>query len=123
MSLDVRSEADVVILSPKGMLLGGQETDDLREKITELDVQGNRKLLINLAKVSFMSSMGLAAMFLAHAKYAKRGAVVKLCSADKRIRHIFVLVRLSLVFGDNLCDTEEEALASFRELPATAGSP
>jgi len=122
MSLNVRNEGDVVVLDPKGMLLGGKETDELREKITELDAQGNGKLLVNLGKVSFMSSMGLAALFLAHAKYAKRGAVVKLCCTDNRIREIFVIVRLTLVYGDNLCDTEEQALVDFREIPAPAGS-
>ena len=122
MSLHVRNEGDVVILDPTGMLLGGKETDELREKITELDSQGNQKLLINLDKVSFMSSMGLSTMFLAQAKYAKRGAVVKLCGADTRIQHIFVIVRLTLVYGDNLCDTEEQALRDFRQVPAPAES-
>ena len=122
MSLRVETKGDVVILRPKGMLLGGQETDEVRDKITELDGQGNQKLLIDLGQVTFMSSLGLAALFLAHAKYAKREGVVKLSSIDKRIRHIFVLVRLTLVYGDNICDTEEVALASFRELPAPAGS-
>lgn len=122
MSLHVRNEGDVVVLEPTGMLLGGRETDELREKITELDAQGNMKLLVNLGKVSFMSSMGLSTLFLAHAKYAKRGAVVKLCCADKKIRHIFVIVKLTLVYGDNLCDTEEEALRDFARIPAPAAS-
>ena len=122
MSLSVRNKGDVVILDPKGMLLGGKETDELTEKITELDSQGNGKLLINLGKVTHMSSMGLATLFLVHAKYAKRGAVVKLCCTDKRIQHIFVIVRLTLVYGDNLCDTEEQALADFALIPAPTAS-
>jgi anti-anti-sigma factor len=114
MSLDVRAVDDVYILSPHGMLLGGKETDELDAKVRELDGKGNMKLLINLGKATFMSSVGLTVLFLAHTKYAKRGATVKLCSVDKKIRQIFVLVRLTLVYGENLQDSEEEALASFR---------
>lgn len=120
MNPEVRAVDDVTILTPHGMLLGGQETENLKEKVNELDGKGNMKLLINLGKTTFMSSVGLAVLFLAYTKYTKRGAIVKLCSVDKRIRQIFVLVRLTLVYGENLHETEEEALASFRVVPATA---
>ena len=45
MSLEVRTSGDVTILAPKGMLLGGKETDELQSKIKELAEAGNRKLL------------------------------------------------------------------------------
>jgi anti-anti-sigma factor len=114
--MEVRNVDDVVILAPKGMLLGGKETDDLEAKIKDLDSQGNEKLLINLGKTTFMTSMGMACLFLAHAKYVKRGARVKLCSVDRKIKAVFVLVKLTLIYGDDLHDTEEGALASFRRI-------
>ena len=122
MSLEVRNMGDVVVLNPKGLLLGGKETDELQEKILELDRAGNNKLLLNLGKVTFMSSMGLAVVFRAHASYAKRGATVKICSVDRRLKQIFVIVRLGLVYGDHVHETEEEAVAAFREeaIPARA---
>jgi anti-anti-sigma factor len=115
MGLEVRNHHDVVILNPKGMLLGGRETDELQEKIIELDRAGNNRLLLNLGKLSFTSSMGLAVLFRAHASYSNRGATVKLCCVDKRIKQIFVMVRLGLVYGDNVHETEEEALAAFAD--------
>ena len=115
MSLEVRNQGDVVILSPKGLLLGGKETDELQAKILELDRAGNNKLLLNLGRATFMSSVGLAVLFRAQASYAERGATVKICSVDRRIKQIFVLVKLGLVYGDNVHETEEEALAAFRE--------
>lgn len=120
MNPDVRAVDDVTILTPHGMLLGGKETDELQGKVQELDEKGSMKLLINLGKTTFMSSMGMAVLFLAYTKYTKRGATVKLCSVDKKIRQIFVLVRLTLVYGENLHESEEEALASFRVAPAAA---
>lgn len=114
MSLNVRIENDVTILTPHGMLIGGPETDELQNKIVELDAAGNQHLLLNLGKTTFVSSMGLAALFLAHAKYVRRGACVKICDVDRKIMQIFVLVKLALVYGDDLHDTEADALAAFR---------
>lgn len=113
MSLDVRTKNGVVILTPKGMLLGGKETEDLQSKIVALDGTGCDRLLINLGKTTYMSSMGLAALFLARAKFIKRGAVVKLCCADRKLMQLFILVKLTLIYGEDLHDTEEQALAAF----------
>ncbi len=85
MSLDVRTEDGIVILTPKGMLLGGNETEELEEKVKELDGNGNEKLLINLGKSTFMSTPGISVMFCAYTKYVKRGARVKLCCIDRSL--------------------------------------
>jgi len=113
MGLEERKIADVIVLTPRGMLLGGRETDELHEKIKELDQAGNQRLIIDLGKTTYMSSMGLAALFRARATYLKREAQVKVCCIDKKVRQMFVLVKLPLVYGDDVHETLEEALASF----------
>lgn len=118
--MEIRTIDDVVILTPKGLLLGGKETDELETRIKDLDSEGNEKLLIDLSQTTFMSSMGMACLFLAHAKYIKRGARVKLCAVDRKIKALFALVKLTLIYGEDLHDTEDEALASFRRILARA---
>jgi anti-anti-sigma factor len=118
--MDIRTVDDVVILTPRGLLLGGKETDELEARIKELDGEGNEKLLIDLSQTTFMSSMGMACLFLAHAKYVKRGARVKLCSVDRKIKALFALVKLTLIYGDDLHDSEKEALASFGRILSKA---
>jgi len=118
--MDIKAIDDIVILTPKGLLLGGKETDELEARIKELDSAGNEKLLIDLGRTTFMSSMGMACLFLAHAKYIKRGARVKLCSVDRKIKALFALVKLTLIYGDDLHDSEDEALASFRRILSKA---
>src|SRR5512145_1377112 len=112
MSLEVRTSGDVTILTPKGMLLGGKETDELQAKIKELTEAGNRKLLINLGQTTFMNSVSLGVLIAGHSSYLKRDARMKLCAVDKKIQNIFVVTKLSLVF--EVHDTEEEALKSFK---------
>lgn len=111
MSLDVRTSGDVTILAPKGMLLGGKETDELSAKIRELSEAGNKKLLINLGQTTFMNSVSLGVLIAGHTNYAKRGAQLKLCSVDKKIQNIFVVTKLALVF--DVYDEEPEALKTF----------
>jgi anti-sigma B factor antagonist len=112
MSLDVRTAGDVTILTPKGMLLGGKETDELQSKIKELAEAGNRKLLINLGQTTFMNSVSLGVLIAGHSNYMKRDAKLKLCAVDKKIQSIFVVTKLSLVF--EVFDEEAEALSSFK---------
>jgi len=112
MGLDVKTSGDVTILTPKGMLLGGKETDELQAKIKELTEAGNRKLLINLGQTTFMNSVSLGVLIAGHSSYAKRDARMKLCAVDKKIQNIFVVTKLSLVF--EVHDTEEDALKSFK---------
>jgi len=111
MSLEVRTVGDVTMLTPKGMLLGGKETDELQAKIRELTEAGNKKLLINLGQTTFMNSVSLGVLIGGHTSYAKRGAKMKLCAVDKKIQNIFVVTKLSLVFEvHEKCD---DALKSF----------
>jgi len=112
MSLEVRTSGDVTILMPKGMLLGGKETDELQAKIKELSEAGNRKMLINLGQTTFMNSVSLGVLIGGHSSYAKRDAQMKLCAVDKKIQNIFVVTKLSLVF--DVYETEAQALASFK---------
>lgn len=112
MSLEVRTMGDVTILTPKGMLLGGKETDELQAKIKELGEAANKKLLVNLGQTSFMNSVSLGVLIAGHSSYAKREAQMKLCAVDKKIQNIFVVTKLSLVF--DVYDTETQALASFK---------
>lgn len=121
MNPEVRVVDDVMVVTPEGKLLGGVETEDFEQKVIELNESGNRKLLINLGKTTFMTSIALAVLFLAYVKYTNRGARVKLCGVNERIQQIFSIVKLSLIYGPNIHATEEEALASFRAMPAATG--
>jgi anti-anti-sigma factor len=131
MSLIVRKEDGITILTPIGKLLGGKETDEFEEKISELDRSGDRMLALDMAQTTFMTSIAIAAVVRAHVSYSKRGARVKICALDKHIRRIFDITKLTCVFKDEMHDTLDEGLASFRvtgarmdvSTPATSGMP
>ena len=115
----VKTLDNVVVLTPKGYLVGGEETDELETQIRELSADGNKWLVINLGETQHINSTALGVLITGHTNYSRRGGQMKLCQVDKRIQNIFVITKLSLVF--DVYDSEEKAIASFAEgKPATS---
>jgi len=108
-----RHVGSVTILGPKGYLTGGDETEELEQKIKALSEAGNKHLVINLGETQHLNSTALGVLISAHSNYVRRGGQMKLCSVDKRIENIFVITKLSLVF--DVYHNEEQAIASFAE--------
>jgi anti-sigma B factor antagonist len=108
-----RQVGSIAILTPKGYLVGGDETEDLEKAIRELAEQGNKHLVVNLGETQHVNSTALGVLITGHTNYARRGGQMKLCHVDKRIQNIFVITKLSLVF--DVFPTEEQAIASFAE--------
>lgn len=108
-----RQVGTIEILTPRGYLTGGDETDELERTIKQLVEAGNKHLIINLSETQHLNSTALGLLISTHASYAKRGGQVKLCSVDKRIENIFVITKLSMVF--DAYPNEEQAIASFAE--------
>jgi anti-sigma B factor antagonist len=108
-----RQVGNIAVLTPKGYLTGGDETDEFERAIKALGEGGNKHLVINLGETQHLNSTALGVLISAHSSYIKRGGQMKLCAVDKRIENIFVITKLSLVF--DVYPNEEQAIASFAE--------
>lgn len=108
-----RQVGSITVLTPRGYLTGGDETDELEQTIRQLGESGNKHLVINLGETQHLNSTALGVLISAHTNYVRRGGQMKLCSVDKRIENIFVITKLSLVF--DVYGNEEQAIASFAE--------
>ncbi len=108
-----RQVANIVILSPKGYLTGGDETEELENTIKGLGEGGNKHLLINLSETQHLNSTALGVLISAHANYTRRNGQMKLCAVDQRIQNIFVITKLVNVF--DVYPNEQQAIASFAE--------
>ena len=86
------------VIKPHGDLTGGPETDELELLVDQLDAEGVKCLVINLAAVAIMNSLSLSRIIRAHLKFTKRGARVHLCNLENRIEQVFVIAKLSMVF-------------------------
>ena len=108
-----REVGSITVVTPKGYLTGGDETEELEQTIKALIEKGNKNLIINLAETQHLNSTALVVLISANTNYVRRGGLMKLCSVDKRIENIFVITKLSLVF--DVYPNEEQAIASFAE--------
>lgn len=108
-----RNVGVIAIVTPKGYLTIGGETDKLEAAIKTLRETGNKYLVINLNETQYLNSKALGVLISAHSVYIRADGKMKLCCINKRIENIFVLTKLSLVF--DVYPTEEFAIASFAE--------
>ncbi len=101
-------EGRVVILEPKGSLVGGDETDELKKTIASYLDQGNRKLIVDLGDVEYLNSSAIGALVSAHTSYMNRQGKLILCNVNKSITNVFVVTKLSTIF--NTSEKREEAI-------------
>lgn len=101
----------IVIISPKGNFVGGDETDELRDTIKKYSEEGNKNLMIDLGDVLYLNSTALGVLISAHANYSKREGKIKLCQLNKNLENLFVITKLALIFDSY--PTQEEAINSF----------
>ena len=99
------------VIEVKGSLVGGEETDELRNAVADFVEQGTKMLVIDLSKVTYLNSTAIGVLVSAHTTFSKNKGHVKLCGINKNINNIFVITKLTLVF--DVYDSREEAIKSF----------
>lgn len=101
-------DGNVVILEPKGSLIGGTETDELKSILTAQLDQGKVKVILDLADVTYMNSSAIGILTVAHAGYQAKGGKMILCNLNKNISNIFLVTKLSTIFLSE--DKREDAI-------------
>ncbi len=104
-------DGGVGLIEVKGSLVGGDETDKLRQAIAGFADREYDKLLIDLSDVTYLNSTAIGVLMHGHTTYVRRKWHLKLCGINKNIDSIFVITKLTLVF--DVQDTRKSALASF----------
>ncbi len=100
----VENEENFVFLRLAGRFIGGDETDALRSKLTQLS---NNNLIIDLSNVTYMNSTALGILISAHSVFITKSNQILLVNASDSVRDILNLTQLTLVF--KVLSTYEEA--------------
>lgn len=106
--IKIEEQIGGTILHLSGQFIGGEETDDLKNALTEIAEKQKSKLIIDLGDVSYLNSTALGVLISAHSNFAKRDGEIILCNVSKTIENIFVITKLSLVF--NIEETLKDAI-------------
>jgi len=82
----------------------------LREKFDEMIIDDVRPIIVNLDKVSYIDSSGLATFIEAYQKLSGRGGKLLLCHLTETVKSVFEIARLEDVL--TLVATEADALTT-----------
>jgi anti-sigma B factor antagonist len=111
LKVKTRMEGDVAIISVSGKLMGGPESDALRNEIKNLIDDGSKKFVVNLKGVPWINSTGLGALMAVYTSIQRSEGVLKLCHVSDRIQSLFMITKLLTIF--DTYPTESEAIESF----------
>ncbi|RKY89416.1 anti-sigma factor antagonist [candidate division KSB1 bacterium] len=112
MAIKEKIEGDVAVLTLKGNLMGGPETQDLREHIYSLIGDGIKKVVIDLGKVKWMNSVGLGALMAALTSMRNKGGNLKLANVTKKVQSLLMITQLMNIF--ETFETVDRAVASYK---------
>jgi len=118
--LTTHQKGEVILVVASGKLTMGEGASTLRTKIRELVASGSRRIVLNMADVSYMDSSGLGELIGAHTTVTTAGGEIKLLNLGKRVHDLLKLTKLYTVF--EAFDDEASAVNSFSVLAKPTGT-
>jgi anti-sigma B factor antagonist len=109
--LTTHQNRDVMIVDASGKLTLGEGTSAFRTKIRELVQGGARRIVLNLADVTYIDSSGLGELISAHTHITTAEGEMKLLNLAKRVHDLLKLTKLYTVF--EVFEDENAAVDSF----------
>jgi anti-sigma B factor antagonist len=106
-----RQVGDVTVIDAVGRITLGEGASAFRDRVRELVTAGHKKLLLNLAEVSYIDSSGIGEMVSGFTTVTNQGGVMKLLSLTKRVKDLLQITKLYTVF--EVFEDEATAVRSF----------
>jgi len=111
MKISEEIKNDVVIIALEGKVMGGPDATMFHGKLHEFANSGKKNVVIDLAKVEWMSSVGLGMLISALTTMKNHQGVLKLANVTKSIKSLLTITRLVTVFETH--DSIDDAIGSF----------
>ena len=111
MKVDARIVGDIHILDCRGSLTLGEATMAVRNTIRNILKSGGRKIVLNLAEVNYIDTLGANELVSTYTTVVNQGGELKLLFLTKKIQEILPITRLVTAF--QVYDCEKAMIASF----------
>jgi anti-sigma B factor antagonist len=113
LNINERQAGDVTVLDMSGKITIGEGSVALRTAIRRLLEEGKKRILLNLASVSYIDSSGIGELVSSYTAINKEeGGQLKLLNLTQKIKDLLTITKLLTVF--DVYDNEAEALNSFK---------
>jgi len=109
--LTTRQVGDVSVMDATGRITLGEGSSIFRETLRELVTKGQKKLLLNLADVSYIDSSGIGELVSGFTTVTNQGGQLKLLNLNKRVQDLLQITKLYTVF--EVFEDEASAVRSF----------
>jgi len=112
LTANVREVDGVSVVDLDGRISLGEAAEKLRETVDGLQTQGKKRILLNLAGVTYADSAGIGALAEALNVVTTGGGQLKLFNLPRRIKDLLRLSGLFRLF--EVYDDEHRAIRSFQ---------
>ena len=109
--LSTRQVGDVTVVDAAGRITLGEGASTFRETVRDLAANGHKKILLNLADISYIDSSGIGELVSAYTTVANQGGTMKLLNLTKRVQDLLQITKLYTVF--EVHNDEAKAVRSF----------
>jgi len=111
MKISDEVKGDIVIIHLEGKVMGGPDATMFHGKLHEFVDAGKKKIVIDLKKVEWMSSVGLGMLISALTTLRNSDGLLKLANVTQGIHSLLTITRLVTIFEAH--DSVEEAINAF----------
>jgi anti-sigma B factor antagonist len=107
--LTTRQVGDVTVIDAVGRITLGEGASSFRDMVRDLASRGHKKILLNLAEVSYIDSSGIGELVSGFTTVTNSGGQLKLLNLTKRVKDLLQITKLYTVF-----DVHEDEAAAIR---------
>ena len=111
MKISTRKVEDVTLVDISGQIVLGPETGQLRSTVHDLVCGGEKKIILNLAEVSYIDSSGLGELISSYTTVRNKGGQLKLLNLNKKAKDLLLITKLYTIF--DVKEDEYLAVKSF----------
>ena len=105
----------VTVVDIEGRIVLGEESNAFRERVKGLLAAGKKKIVLNLANVTYIDSSGLGTLVATFHSARSQGATLKLANLGSKFKEVLQVTKLITVF--DTYDSEPAAIQSFGASP------
>ncbi|MBT8220103.1 MAG: STAS domain-containing protein [Bacteroidia bacterium] len=110
MNMYVHDSNAIKVLHVQGDL-NANTAGEVDSRLHQLIMGGNKKLIVNLDQLNYISSAGLRVFLSANKLMKKQEGNLRICSLNNTVKEVFDISGFHLIF--DIFDNEEEALNGY----------
>lgn len=113
MSISLNEKYNASVIQLKGKLVGGPLSSEFHQMLHDLMDQGKKNVVVDMGKVSFVSSSGLGILISGLTSLRKNGGDLKLASITDKIEGLLSITKLNQIFDSY--ESVEKAIDSYNK--------